>query len=85
MRDLIGRSLGSYRIVEKICEGGMGVVYWANDERLDRDAAIKVLPEEVAEDEAAVNTLENSYSAKTEMLLSELESERPSDLSDTRE
>jgi hypothetical protein len=43
---LIGRTVGSYRIVEEIGRGGMGVVYAARDERLDRMVAIKALPTE---------------------------------------
>jgi serine/threonine protein kinase/Flp pilus assembly protein TadD len=50
---MIGQTLGHYHIFGKIGEGGMGVVYRAHDEQLDRDVAIKILRPGSLGDESA--------------------------------
>ena len=45
-----GSRLGPYEIVGRLGSGGMGIVYRARDSRLDRDVAVKVLPDDMAAD-----------------------------------
>jgi serine/threonine protein kinase/tetratricopeptide (TPR) repeat protein len=58
-----GNRLGPYEILAPLGAGGMGEVYRARDTRLDRDVAIKVLPESLASDRHALDRFEREARA----------------------
>ena len=53
-----GRTMLHYRLIEKIGQGGMGVVWKAHDTTLDREVAVKVLPQAFAQDHERLTRLE---------------------------
>src|SRR5512143_1069412 len=58
-----GRRLGPYQVLAPLGAGGMGEVYRARDAKLERDVALKVLPERVASDRDALVRLEREAKA----------------------
>ncbi len=60
---VVGRTLNQYRIVERLGQGGMGEVYLAEDQKLGRRVALKVLPEQMASEPTRLERFEREARA----------------------
>src|SRR5262249_47471479 len=63
VRSMAGQSLGRYQVGDLLGAGGMGEVYRAYDTRLDRNVAIKILPDHLSEDREALRRFEREAKA----------------------
>ncbi len=58
---MVSETISHYKVLKKIGQGGMGEVFLAQDTTLDRDVALKFLPEKYAQNRQALERFQRQY------------------------